>query len=347
MKERNEFSWTRVKVSLMNVNTREKLILKRLGGVTGQTVSRELVIPDDMPLWALHYAITASFGLLNNHAHCFELTEKDYEKITGGSSLKWAGLAGVLFRNPYMSDASRRWADSSSDSLQSWRRKKYTGAYKYHGKEEDAASCRKAVSSFTEDDSQLVAVYRTSGTRETLSYVCRLENYKPYSGGKERTETLRFSTLSVQQLGALFEDRCFELIERMSVKDFTSQWANRVVYKYRSSDNWPFLLEFTGDEPPKEARVKCLETHRPVMITSDGLNLVEDIGGVHGYCQFLLSLYGSEKDKYDFEGVKCPPATSDEFRDDGYGNFRCRADALVFAEKKMWSEKLPELAKRL
>ena len=58
MKERNEFSWTRVKVSLMNVNTREKLILKRLGGVTGQTVSRELVIPDDMPLWALHYAIT-------------------------------------------------------------------------------------------------------------------------------------------------------------------------------------------------------------------------------------------------------------------------------------------------
>ena len=76
MKERNEFSWTRVKVSLMNVNTREKLILKRLGGVTGQTVSRELVIPDDIPLWALHYAITASFGLLNNHAHCFELTEK-------------------------------------------------------------------------------------------------------------------------------------------------------------------------------------------------------------------------------------------------------------------------------
>ena len=83
------------------------------------------------------------------------------------------------------------------------------------------------------------------------------------------------------------------------------------------------------------------------MITSDGLNLVEDIGGVHGYCQFLLSLYGSEKDKYDFEGVKCPPATSDEFRDDGYGNFRCRADALAYAQKKMWSEKLPELSKRL
>ena len=82
MKEKNEFSWTRVKVSLMNVNTREKLILKRLGGVTGQTVSREIVIPDDMPLWALHYAITASFGLLNNHTHCFELTEKDYEKMT-------------------------------------------------------------------------------------------------------------------------------------------------------------------------------------------------------------------------------------------------------------------------
>ena len=110
---------------------------------------------------------------------------------------------------------------------------------------------------------------------------------------------------------------------------------------------WTFLLEFTGDEPPKDARVKCLETHRPLMITSDGLNLVEDIGGVHGYCQFLLSLYGSEKDKYDFEGVKCPPATSDEFRDDGYGNFRCRADALAYAQKKMWSEKLPELAKRL
>lgn len=349
MKERNEFSWTRVKVSLMNVNTREKLILKRLGGVTGQTVSREIVIPDDMPLWALHYAITASFGLLNAHTHCFELTEKDYEKMTGGSSLKWAELSGKLFRNPYMSDASRRWADSSSadSSLQSWRRKKYTGPYKYHGKEEDAASCRKVASSFSEDDSQLVAVYRTSGTLETLSYVCRLENYKPYSGGKERTETLRFNALSVQQLGALFEDSCFEIIEKMSVKDFISQWANRIVYKYRSSDNWTFLLEFTGDEPPKDARVKCLETHRPVMITSDGLNLVEDIGGVHGYCQFLLSLYGSEKDKYDFEGVKCPPATSDEFRDDGYGNFRCRADALAYAQKKMWSEKLPELAKRL
>ena len=38
------------------------------------------------------------------------------------------------------------------------------------------------------------------------------------------------------------------------------------------------------------ANVKCREVYRPVMIARDGEMLVDDVGGIHGFAEFLLKV---------------------------------------------------------
>jgi hypothetical protein len=38
------------------------------------------------------------------------------------------------------------------------------------------------------------------------------------------------------------------------------------------------------------ANVKCREVYRPVLIASDGEMLVDDVGGIHGFSDFLQNI---------------------------------------------------------
>ena len=64
----------------------------------GTTISRDILVPSDIQLWALHYVIQAAFGWQNSHLHNFELTEERFREITEGKCGKWATLVGELLR---------------------------------------------------------------------------------------------------------------------------------------------------------------------------------------------------------------------------------------------------------
>ena len=79
------------------------------------------------------------------------------------------------------------------------------------------------------------------------------------------------------------------------------------------------------------------------MLYADGLNLVEDVGSVHGFAAFLLSLYGSPRDIARYSGRQDYMAYSDEFENTGCEQYEDRESSLEWAYGLEWSEKNPKL----
>lgn len=106
-------------------------VLQTYGGVKyGDTISRDVIVPGDMPLWALNYVIQKCFGWQNSHLHQFELPEEQFQKVINGKSEYFINLVGVVFRSPWMDEAEEFWNDDyEGGSFKTWLRKKYTGPY--------------------------------------------------------------------------------------------------------------------------------------------------------------------------------------------------------------------------
>ncbi|KPU44471.1 plasmid pRiA4b ORF-3-like protein [Oxobacter pfennigii] len=78
----------------------QERMLKRYGeSLGGETICRDILIPSDMPLHNLHYAIQKLYGWQNSHLRCFRLPEEVYQKLTGGTVKGWADLVGILPRS--------------------------------------------------------------------------------------------------------------------------------------------------------------------------------------------------------------------------------------------------------
>jgi len=79
----------------------QKRILRRYGeSSTGETICRDILIPSDMPLHNLHYAIQKLYGWQNSHLRSFHLPEDVYLKLTGGTVKGWSDYVGVIFQPP-------------------------------------------------------------------------------------------------------------------------------------------------------------------------------------------------------------------------------------------------------
>ncbi|HKL10662.1 MAG TPA: hypothetical protein VJ990_04425, partial [Clostridia bacterium] len=55
----------------------KKLLMKYADATERGTITRDVLIPADMPLHNLHYAIQRLFGWQNSHLRAFRLDEKD------------------------------------------------------------------------------------------------------------------------------------------------------------------------------------------------------------------------------------------------------------------------------
>lgn len=59
-------------------------------------------------------------------------------------------------------------------------------------------------------------------------------------------------------------------------------------------------IDRNGKEPEGELReqiISVIVKRRPICIAADGLPLLDDVGGIQGYCDFLLSVHGKYEDK--------------------------------------------------
>ncbi len=112
-----------------------KEILRKYGRMK-EGITRDFIVPGDMTLHALHFAIMRAFGWQNSHLHSYVPQADEFKKMTGGGKVKeWTRLVGVYFRFPGDNYEDIYWDDDYEDgvSIKSWLRSKYCGPYYYEG----------------------------------------------------------------------------------------------------------------------------------------------------------------------------------------------------------------------
>ena len=94
-------------------------------------ITREVLIPGDMNLHALHYMIQSLFGWQNSHLHHFSISQDAFAQMTEGRFDKWTELCGKLFRFSTDDMEDLYWDDDYEPgiSVKSWLKSKYKAPY--------------------------------------------------------------------------------------------------------------------------------------------------------------------------------------------------------------------------
>ena len=75
----------RLSLNLEETDVKDRVVLNRYGKVK-QGIIREVLVPADITLHALHYVIQRAFGWQNSHLHQYLLPEEVFQKMTGGKN---------------------------------------------------------------------------------------------------------------------------------------------------------------------------------------------------------------------------------------------------------------------
>ncbi len=123
-----------LELDMDSCDERDMKILRKHGKVN-KGISRDIIVPADITLHALHYAIQKLFGWQNTHLHHYEFPEEIFDELTEGSFARWCSLAGIYFRIPEDDLDDLFWDDDYEPniSVKSWLKSKYTGPYFYGG----------------------------------------------------------------------------------------------------------------------------------------------------------------------------------------------------------------------
>ena len=205
----------------------EKSVMHQYGAMEAETISRDILVSDDLPLYALHYVIQRAFGWQNSHLHRFYLDEEKVEKFTE-SVERWMHQVGVIYRSPLMNEYAEFWADDyERGSFKNWLRKKYTGPCVSQCWEEGLIACREDMKSVDLDVEYYVEYGAYSNDSEAKPLRCHPvtrwdgKRYDPPKADKYvrdfRVEIVKMRDLPVSLLDQVFERGAFDLLERLPI----------------------------------------------------------------------------------------------------------------------------------
>ena len=253
-------------------------VLRKYGKVK-EGIIREVLVPSDMTLHALHYALQKAFGWQNSHLHCFKLDRDLFEKLTENKFMKWAELCGVYFRFPDDSD-DEFWDDDYKEgiSFKSWLKKKYTGPYYYGGESEKMEVAREWVYEFIEDNKEWKVA----------------RSFSEWMKNKNAPiEYVEIKKAKLSQVEPAFDRSFDELLERLSIEEVLTL-SNTLYYSYDYGDGWEVKIEIIEEVDKSEEIERVKKEYAPVCIAIDGLPVMDDVGGISGYCNYLLGIHGIE-----------------------------------------------------
>ena len=319
------------------VDEKEREILRKHGHMTN-SVSRDILVPSDITLHALHYVILRAFGWQNGHLHHFSLPEDVFEKLTDNRFSAWAELVGVYFRFPTENYEDIYWDDDyrEGQSFKSWLKRKYTGPYKYRGFGEHYLCNQEAVRGmFSRWDEITVREFAWNVKEQPKPYSVKLKDatVKEVTCAfadifcHELLERLPLASLlyieensiaeakkyAKRQLNEVcfeevyeqYENTCFGSIKKQ--QEFLEKYnidvlpiTHQLNYSYDYGDGWEVKITCEGtyqkDEIEQGIFEEVIERHRPVCIAKDGIELVDDVGGIHGFCRMLETIYECDFD---------------------------------------------------
>lgn len=241
-------------------------------------ITRDVLVPSTLTLHALHYLIQRAFGWQNSHLHHFALPQNVFISITESSFQTWRELCGVLFRFPDMPIDDLYWDNDydGSVSIKSWMQQKYRGPYRYGGFGELHSTSQESLRGFISHFPQ----HTIAVGSDSIDDVCMRTGLGDPSTLLER---LTIGDLMLSN-GAAYIDH---LPDDLAIG---SPITSSLKYYYDYGDSWEVNISVIEDSPEAENHPEVAALERPLCIAADGLDVLENIGGVPGFCKFLTDL---------------------------------------------------------
>jgi hypothetical protein len=313
---KNNITTVRLHLELKNdfLSDHQKRMLRRYGESSdGESITRDVLIPSDMPLHNLHYAIQKLFGWQNSHLRSFYLPEDIYNRLTDSTVRGWSDLVGILFQPPSESEEDVFWDDDyEKGSINAWLKKKYTGPYMYGGIMEHPRAAKQDMREFLDYFSMLEV-------RESFGdYMERKEQDKNAEMRIIKKAPLIELTLEEMNSSIVLESGTESLLERLiadkviAAQDedvFSKELfpvTKELIYNYDFGDNWIVRItkykdcedllkqNIVGEYELEEAKDTVLGRYRPVCINKEGVSVFDDVGGLGGFADFLGIIYEGE-----------------------------------------------------
>ncbi|GAB2318700.1 hypothetical protein IRB23SM22_09580 [Alkalibacterium sp. s-m-22] len=289
-----------------HMSDEEQVLLKRYGeSSTGTSINRDILIPADLTLHALHYTVQKLFGWQNSHLRRFLLSENDYKRVTDGTVRGWSDLVGTLFQPPSEGEHDLFWDDDyDSGNFNSWLRKKYTGPYDYRGHYEQYEVAR-------QDVEMMLDRFPDLEIRESFSEFMDRKNSDSESKPEIRGRSpLINMTIEEMNRSLFMETGTEDLLEKLLVDELIGYEGEQILgrgfpvadelfYEYDFGDGWRVRItkrksceellrsHLVTVQEIEEANTEVLRKHRPVCLAIDGLSVMDDVGGLSGFARFL------------------------------------------------------------
>ena len=257
-------------------------------GKVKKSISRDVLVPEDITLHALHYVILKLFGWQNGHLHSYSLPEEDFQKLTGDSFDRYAKLCGVYFRFPTEDFEDLYWDDDYEEgrSFSTWLRSKYTGSYVYGGEGDYYLPNQHEIKRFCEHFANM------QPKKLTLHQVTE----KVDLGGNPNNLLERLCLRDVMFTDTEGETSVDEPNNICGTD--AKPIAHELIYEYDYGDGWEVRITLSDAVYTDEDKEFVCQNYRPRCICKDGLNVLDDVGGMWGYRDFLVTIHeGSEEEQ--------------------------------------------------
>ena len=313
---KNEITPVRLHLELKDdyLSDYQKRMLRRYGeSISSDSITRDILIPSDMPLHNLHYVIQKLFGWQNSHLRSFYLPEEIYDKLTDSTVRGWSDLVGILFQPPSEAEEDVFWDDDyERGSFKVWLRRKYTGPYIYGGTMEHPEVAR-------QDVQELLERFRILEVRESFSdYMKRAKQDENSEMTIIKKAPLIDLTLEEMNSSLMLDGGTESLLERLKVNKVIATQGEDInleglfpvtkelIYNYDFGDNWIVKISkykdcedllknnIIDEYELEEAEDTVISKHKPVCINKVGVSVLDDVGGLSGFADFLGTIYEGE-----------------------------------------------------
>ena len=247
----------------------------------------------------------------------------------------WVKLCGLYFRYPCEDFEDLYWDDDYEEgqSIKTWFRKKYTGPYKYAGNWEHFSMANAAARrDLTEHSLQKCSIWDMmfdyqGGMDELLERIPLIELMIPRGIKEDCKINDKIKFLQKQQENEEEDLPVFPVAHELIYSyDYGDGWDVRITLEdcFYTKDRFDTQREtgLSGEivVPVTDKQVLADKTafdmnnqklgkamtlkvafvamkKKPIGLAVDGLSLMDDVGGIHGYIDFLRTIHGDDPDE--------------------------------------------------